>query len=173
MMIIMLVTQTLVSKSKKLHIAVKSSQTFFDTGDTNNIHASIDTLMSLGSRVVFVASKEVNDITSVLTIAAHAGHISHETVWVTMTDVIQPLKKTVSQFNDIIYIRRNSNLTLIPSHFKHAVEQVAWTTPDMEVIDYSSAFAGGIFTFVPQTDLTGYPPFDQFNQKWQQEEISM
>jgi hypothetical protein len=167
----LLVTQKFISSSKDLiGVQVKSYQTFFDSGDTNNIHASIDTLMSLGSRVIFIASKDIEQITNVLTIAAHAGHINHETVWITMQDVkTNLLQEKVNQFNDIISLRRlllTESRLIIPRHFKNAVEQVAWTTEDLEYCDYKSSFAGGIFSFVPVVDLPSYPPFDEFNQKW-------
>ncbi|CAO3634209.1 unnamed protein product [Mucor hiemalis] len=159
-------TQTLISKSKKMNRMVKSSQTYFDSGNKNNIHNSIDTLMSLGSRIVFIASKEVDEIVSILTIAAHAGHINSETVWITMIDVSDTLKSTLSQFNAIIHNRMELHQIGIEP-FQNGAEQVAWTTPNLEFIDYATAFAGGLFTFVPYTNLSGaYSPFDEFNQKW-------
>lgn len=176
------VTQALISKSKKMKgmVGVKSSQTYFDSGNTNNIHASIDTLMSLGSRIVFIASKEVNEVVSILTIAAHAGHINAETVWITMIDVADALKSTISQFNTIIHSRLAFQQQQQPHQqqqqqqphsemksFQNGAEQVAWTTSNLETIDYASAFAGGLFTFIPYTNLSGdYAPFDEFSQKW-------
>lgn len=165
-------TQALISKSKKMKgtVGVKSSQTYFDSGNTNNIHASIDTLMSLGSRIVFIASKEVDEVVSILTIAAHAGHINAETVWITMIDVADALKSTISQFNTVIHSRlalQQQQHSEMKQPFQNGAEQVAWTTPNLETVDYASAFAGGLFTFIPYTNLSGdYAPFDEFSQKW-------
>ena len=162
-----IVTQTLISNSRKLTgVNVKSSQTFYDAGDTNNIHASIDALMSLGSRIIFIAEKNVDSIVSVLTIAAQAGHINADTVWITMTHVVPQLKIAVSSLNHILQQRKEGHLA--PAHFQNAVEQFAWTTEDdTDYLDFDQAFAGGVFTFVPNMDLTGYPQYDAFNQKWQ------
>ncbi|KAG2235490.1 hypothetical protein INT48_007888 [Thamnidium elegans] len=139
---------------------LKSYQTFYDTGDTNNIHASIDTLMSFGSRVIVIATKEIDQIVTILTIAAQSGHIHHETVWITMANVQLELQSTISTFNHIVSSRSIEN---IPTSFKNAIEKTAWTT-NVSSIDYKTAFAGGIFTFETETNLTGYLPYDSFYQ---------
>ncbi|KAI9273772.1 periplasmic binding protein-like I [Helicostylum pulchrum] len=155
-------TQALISKSKKFGMQIKSYQTFYDTGDTNNIHASIDTLMSFGSRVIVIATKEIDQIVTILTIAAQSGHIRHETVWITMANVQLELQSTISTFNRIVSSRSTADTT-IPTFFKNAIEKTAWTT-NVSSINYKTAFAGGIFTFESETNLTGYLPYDSFYQ---------
>lgn len=140
---------------------IKSYQTFYDTGDTNNIHASIDTLMSSGSRVIVIATKEIDQIVTILTIAAQSGHIQHETVWITMANVQLELQSTISTFNRIVSSRSTDT---VPNSFKNAIEKTAWTTTNVSFINYKTAFAGGIFTFEPETNLTGYLPYDSFYQ---------
>jgi hypothetical protein len=141
-------------------------QTFFDLGDTNNIHASIDQLMSFGARVILIATKDEELSSRVLIIAAQAGHLNHETVWLTMSNVKDHLISNIQVYNSIIS-NRLRNVTM-PLQFESAVQKLAWTTNDLELLNYTACFAGGIFTFEQQLDLHGYPPFDTFIQKTNQ-----
>ncbi|EPB87172.1 hypothetical protein HMPREF1544_05997 [Mucor circinelloides 1006PhL] len=165
-----LVTQNLISKTKKMGIlSVKSSQTFEDDGNTNNIHASIDTLMSLGSRVVFIASKD--SAAKALLIAAVTGHVNNETVWLIMgnaSNVTHQLNQHVDLYNRIIQTRLNSGNQSSPTTYENAVEQLAWSTNKLNLLTMEHLFVGGVFIFEQQTELTGYPPYDTFRQKLSQ-----
>lgn len=138
-------------------------QTVFDLGDTNNIHASIDHLLNLGARVIFIRTKEKDLASRVLFVAAQAGHLN-ETVWITQVQVKQQLLSLVQLYNAII-LERQSNVSSIPIRFDHAVQKLAWTTDNVVLFNYTASFRGGLFTFEEQWDLQGYPPFDTFLQK--------
>ncbi|OAD05265.1 hypothetical protein MUCCIDRAFT_109120 [Mucor lusitanicus CBS 277.49] len=169
-----LVTQNLISKTKKMGIlSVKSSQTYKDEGNTNNIHASIDTLMSLGSRVVVIASKD--SAAKALLIAAISGHVNNETAWLIMgsaANVIRQLNQHVDVYNRIVQTRLNnanqSNVSTTNTTYKDAVEQLAWSTDKLDLLTMERLFAGGVFIFEQQTELAGYPPYDTFQQKLSQ-----
>ncbi|KAK4519569.1 Ribonucleoside-diphosphate reductase large subunit [Mucor velutinosus] len=151
-------------------LSVKSSQTYEDMGDTNNIHASMDTLMSLGSRVVLIASKD--SAAKALFIAAISGHVNNETAWLIMgnsANVIRQLNQHVDVYNHIVQTRLdNANQSSTSTTYQNAVEQLAWTTNKLDRLTMEHLFAGGVFIFEQQTDLTGYPPYDAFQQKLSQ-----
>ncbi|KAL9554305.1 hypothetical protein MBANPS3_002883 [Mucor bainieri] len=166
-----LVTQNLISKTKKMGIlSVKSSQTYEDVGNTNNIHASIDTLMSLGSRVVLIASKDA--AAKALLIAAITGHVNNETAWLIMgssANVIRQLNQHVDAYNRIVQTRLdNANQSSETNAYEDAVEQLAWNTNKLGLLTMEDLFAGGVFIFEQQTELAGYPPYDTFQQKLSQ-----
>ncbi|GAN11749.1 hypothetical protein MAM1_0884d11335, partial [Mucor ambiguus] len=149
---------------------VKSSQTYKDVGNTNNIHASIDTLMSLGSRVVLIASKD--SAAKALLIAAISGHVNNETAWLIMgssANVIHQLNQHVDMYNRIVQTRLNSaNFSSTSITYEDAVEQLAWNTNKLDLLTMEHLFAGGVFIFEQQTELTGYSPYDTFQQKLSQ-----
>lgn len=154
-------------------LSVKSSQTYKDEGNTNNIHASIDTLMSLGSRVVVIASKD--SAAKALLIAAISGHVNNETAWLIMgsaANVIRQLNQHVDVYNRIVQTRLNnanqSNVSTTNTTYKDAVEQLAWSTDKLDLLTMERLFAGGVFIFEQQTELAGYPPYDTFQQKLSQ-----
>lgn len=149
--------------------SVKSSQTYQDVGNTNNIHASIDTLMSFGSRVVFIASKD--SAAKALLIAAISGHVNNETAWLIMgnsTNVIRQLNQHVDAYNRIVQTRLNNANQAGATTYKDAVEQLAWNTNKLDLLTMGHLFAGGVFIFEQQTELAGYPPYDTFQQKLSQ-----
>lgn len=162
-----LVTQNIISKTKKMgNLTVKYSQTYYDNGNTNNIHASIDTLMSLGSRVVFIAVDD-NAAVVALLIAAINGHVNNDTVWLILGDSImisEQLNEYLHVYNEIIHTRLDDAKQPIIT-YKTAIEQLAWNTNNVELLTIEHLFVGGVFIFEQQTELVGYPPYDMFQQK--------
>ncbi|CEP12702.1 hypothetical protein [Parasitella parasitica] len=162
--------QNVISKTKKMgNIMVKSSQSYYDRGNTNNIHASIDALMSLGSRVVLIAMDD--SAAMALFVAAAAGHVNIDTVWLTAgnsASIFQQLNAYVQVYNDIIHTRITSVNQTASVTYKNAVEHVAWNTQHLDFVTMEHLFAGGVFIFEQQTELVGYPPYDMFQQKLQQ-----
>ncbi|KAI8646977.1 hypothetical protein BD408DRAFT_439732 [Parasitella parasitica] len=159
--------QNVISKTKKTDgIMVKSSQSYYDRGNSNNIHASIDALMSLGSRVILIAMDD--SAAMALFIAAAAGHVNKDTVWLTAgnsVSISQQLNAYIQVYNDIIHRRTinvNQNST---TTYKNAIEQVAWNTQRLNYLTMEDLFTGGVFIFEQQTNLVGYPPYDMFQQK--------
>jgi hypothetical protein len=153
----------MISKTEKMrNMTVKSFQTYYDNGNTNNIHASIDTLMRLGSRVVFIA---VDDNAAVaLLIATINGHVNNGTVWLILGDSViisEQVDEYLRVYNGIIHTRLYNAKQHITT-YKAPIEQLAWNTNSVKFLTIERLFVGGIFILEQQTKLVGYSLYDMF-----------
>lgn len=168
-------------KARVNGISVKSYQSFYEDGPKSNIRKSLDTLMSTGVRIVFVAAEGKAQLT-VLTIAAQAGYINNDTVWITTDMETDDLFVAVNNFNSILEKRAN-HTDIIPANYNltddlskavkqsnndsiDPIEYSARMASNLTTINYNQTFSGGIFVFEVLKQLTGYEPFDTFHNKW-------
>ncbi|KAI8979828.1 periplasmic binding protein-like I [Mycotypha africana] len=188
-------SENIVMKARLNGLHVKTYQSYYENGPKSDIKASIDSFMSSGVRVVFIAAEGVAQIAA-LTVAAHSGYINDDTVWITINADTNTLYAAINDYNSILS-RRASNTDVIPSVYNATmvddqfsgprnassksnnafkkqslldlidpVEYAARTTTNLTQIDYNSTFSGGVFMFDSLKELNGYPPFDTFLEKW-------
>lgn len=156
----------MISKSKKMrNITVKSFQTYYDNGNTNNIHASIDTLMRLGSRVVFIAVGD-NAVVALLILTVN-GHVNNDTVWLILGDSViisEQVDEYSRVYNGVIHTKLYNAKQHITT-YKSPIGQLAWNTNNVKFLTIEQLFVGSVFIFEQQTKLVGYSPYDKFQQK--------
>ncbi|KAI9257749.1 periplasmic binding protein-like I [Helicostylum pulchrum] len=191
-------SENVVMKARANGIHIKSYQSFYDEGPKSDIKNSIDALASTGVRIVFIAAEKSAQLAA-LTVAAHHGYINNNTVWITVDTDPNELHKAVMKFNTIIEQRFNktdivpevynsSLVDILPSDNAPGsktvkkqllsdvidpIEYAARLTNSLVPIDYSNVFSGGVFIINNLRELTGYPPFDHFIDKWSHLDPSM
>ncbi|KAI8097085.1 periplasmic binding protein-like I [Halteromyces radiatus] len=171
-----------IMKARAHNIIIKGYQSFYDHGPTSDIQSSIDTLMATGARVIFVAAADDAPMAALI-VAAHSGYINNDNVWLTIGIQSDSLQQNVINFNNIISTRADSaEWTSQSSASQSSASQssasssvlpnidpvlyAANTTRKLTHIEYNSTFSGGVFSFESIMSLPGYPPFDQFLQRW-------
>ncbi|KAF7721644.1 hypothetical protein EC973_004342 [Apophysomyces ossiformis] len=155
-------SESLVAKAKMQGVLIKAYEEFYKHGPNSDIQASIDNVMKAGARIIFLAAEDDAQLTA-LTVAAHAGYINNETVWISTGTITDSLYLTVNRFNEAMTMRINKTEKRPPNS---TIEYAAQRATSLSLIDYNSTFSGGLFTFETRSNLTGYPPFDQFLTEW-------
>ncbi|KAI7907044.1 periplasmic binding protein-like I [Cokeromyces recurvatus] len=172
-------------------IHVKSYQSFYENGPKSDIKKSLDLLMATGVRVIFIAAEGVAQL-AVLTVAGHSGYINDNTIWITIEADTNTLFAAVNDYNSIL-ARRANNTDVIPELYNTSfidelasksskisravkkqslidlidpVEYAARSTTDLRPINFNATFSGGVFMFDTLKELPGYPPFDDFLDRW-------
>ncbi|KAI8376579.1 uncharacterized protein BYT42DRAFT_534211 [Radiomyces spectabilis] len=166
-------SENAIMKARMNGIIVKAYQSFYDDGPTSDVKSSIDTLMGTGVKIVLVAAEEDAQMTA-LTVAAHSGYIANDTVWITVGENTSRLVSAVERFNAVLHRRLDNNAKIVPTVTNDTqdkktidpIEYAAQMTNDLTPIHYNSTFAGGVFMFKARMNLPGYPPYDQFLEKW-------
>lgn len=168
-------------KSKLKGVHVKAYERFYRDGPNSDIYSSIEDLMAHGVGVVFVAADGDAQLAALIA-AGHQGHINNGTVWITMGTLVDDLYTATTEFNAALANRtvssaplmnpqksitsttatNTTNTTNTTSIFQHIAQVTTVNTP----LDFNRTFSGGIFTFETMMDLSGYPPYDAFLQKW-------
>ncbi|KAG0190245.1 hypothetical protein DFQ28_002282 [Apophysomyces sp. BC1034] len=161
-------SESLVAKAKMQGIRVLAYEEFYKEGPNSDIQASIDTVMKAGARIVFLAAEDDAQLAA-LTVAANAGYINNETVWITTGTITDELNQAVNLFNNVIRARINNT---DHRQSKTAIDYAARRTNTLNPIEYNSTFSGGLFTFETRSNLTGYPPFDNFVGEWAKYNLS-
>lgn len=165
-------------KARISGIHVKSYQSFYEDGAKSDIRKSLDALLSTGARIIFVAAEGEAQLAA-MTLAAHAGYINNDTVWLTTDMDVGDLYKAVMNFNSIIEKRINhtdivpaiddtdqeSLITKKQTGFG-PIEYAARMAANLTTISYNKTFSGGLFIFETLNELPGYAPFDDFLGKW-------
>ncbi|KAI8343028.1 periplasmic binding protein-like I [Chlamydoabsidia padenii] len=155
-------SKDIIMKARTYNINVKGYQLFLNRGQKGNVQKSIDTLMSTGARIIFVAAMD-DALTTALVAAANKGHINKDTVWLTIGADTNELLQSVNKFNHALSLRTNN---VQNSTNPDSIIRLAETTHNTTPINYNSTFSGGVFIFNSIVNLPGYAPFDQFLQKW-------
>ncbi|ORZ15702.1 periplasmic binding protein-like I [Absidia repens] len=163
-------SKDIIMKARDHNIAIIGYQSFFDGEPTSNIQNSVDSLMETGARVIFVAATDDAPLAALVT-AAHSGYINNDNVWLTIGVDTNELHQSVLSFNNILSLRANNSSEITHSNSSNssgvdALTYVAQTTQKLTPIQYNSSFSGGVFGFDAIVSLPGYPPFDNFLQKW-------
>ncbi|KAI9272945.1 periplasmic binding protein-like I [Phascolomyces articulosus] len=170
-------SESLIMKSKLQGVHVQAYQKFYEDGPQSNIRGSIDILMSSGVQIVFVAAEGEAQLAA-FTIAGNMGHINNNTVWAGMGRITDELYGAVQRFNTNVEKRTSSSPPPPPpqvnSNNKNkgnntntdAITLAAQTTPRPQPISFNETFAGGVFFFDSTLELHGYPPYDEFVDKW-------
>ena len=180
-------------KAKSQNVHIQTYQAFYDdTASISQVVKDIDNFLSSGVRIVLVAAKGDAQITA-LAVAAHLGYMDRHHVWV-IPGRLQDLQNATASFNDILYRRSqgeqlneanhvgeqdvsqktlDSNTTTARQGWVAPLDYLAWTTTDTTPISYNDTFSGGVFSFRKGMDLSGYPPFDQFLEKWKRLDSSL
>lgn len=165
-----LVSENLIVKSKTKGINIRAYQKFYEDGPSSDVAGAIRSLMDSGVQIVFLAA-EGEAQTTALTLSASMGYVSNSTVWITTGAITNELYAAVQEFNSALQQqtlanankKNNNNQTLSNMNaLQHAVQ----TTKGLNMIDFNNTFAGGVFMFEPLLNLTGYPPYDAFQEKW-------
>ncbi|KAI9497750.1 periplasmic binding protein-like I [Zychaea mexicana] len=165
-------SESLIMKSKLKGVQVKAYQKFFEDGPESNIRGSIDILMNSGVQIVFVAAEGEAQLAA-FTIAGHMGHINNNTAWVGMGRITDELYDAAQRFNTAI--NQRILVSKPPSALPHennnnndtdAIAYTAKTTSLLRSIQFNETFSGGVFLFDSTLDLAGYPPYDEFADKW-------
>lgn len=175
------VSESVVMKARLNGISVKSYQSFYEDGPKSDIRKSLDTLMSTGVRIIFIAA-EGDALLTAFTLAAQAGYINKDTVWITTDTDTNDLFHAVQNFNTILEKRANhtdivpTNYTVADDPFKlkkildvESVDPIAYAarmTSNLTTISYNQTFSGGVFIFEALNQLSGYEPYDIFHEKW-------
>lgn len=163
----MIVSENLIVKSKANGINIRAYQKFYEDGPASDVAGAIKTLMESGVQIVFLAA-EGEPQTTALALAASMGYVSNHTVWITIGAITNELYDAVQDLNHALQSSSagsssNNRTTSNVSALQHAVQ----TTKNLNtLVDFNSTFAGGVFMFEPLLNLTGYPPYDAFQQKW-------
>ncbi|KAI7858643.1 periplasmic binding protein-like I [Circinella umbellata] len=179
-------SQYIIMKAKSQNVHIQTYQSFFDDNTPiSQVTKEIDTFLSSGVRIVLVAAQGDAQITA-LTVAAHLGYMNQNHVWV-IPSKLQDLNNAITNFNNILYRRHQgeqlngannvgeqdvsqktleSNTTSTTQEWVAPLDYLAWTTTNTTPISYNDTFSGGVFSFRKGMDLSGYPPFDQFLEKW-------
>ncbi|KAL4206055.1 periplasmic binding protein-like I [Rhizopus microsporus] len=173
-------SESLVMKARVSGIHVKSYQSFYEDGIKSDIKKSLDSLVSTGVRIIFVAAEGEAQLAA-MTLAAHTGYINNETVWLTTAMDVDDLYKAVLSFNSIIEKRVNhtdivptveetsEDLTITKKQNSSGpIEYAARMATNLTTINYNKTFSGGVFSFETLNELPGYEPFDVFLGKWSQ-----
>ncbi|RCH79704.1 hypothetical protein CU098_002931, partial [Rhizopus stolonifer] len=174
-------SESVVMKARLNGISVKSYQSFYEDGPKSDIRKSLDTLMSTGVRIIFIAA-EGDALLTAFTLAAQAGYINKDTVWITTDTDTNDLFHAVQNFNTILEKRANhtdivpTNYTVADDPFKlkkildvESVDPIAYAarmTSNLTTISYNQTFSGGVFIFEALNQLSGYEPYDIFHEKW-------
>jgi hypothetical protein len=178
-------------KARQAGIDIKGYQVFYEDGPKSDIKKSLDTIMSSGVRILFVAAEGAAQLAA-MTVAAHNGYINNNTVWITTDADINTLYAAINDFNTILE-RRANNTDTIPDIYSTAlvdevssnatkssnslkkqslidlidpVEYAARAATSLRPINYNATFSGGVFMFDVLKELPGYSPFDKFLEKW-------
>ncbi|KAI9018770.1 periplasmic binding protein-like I [Phycomyces nitens] len=172
-------SENTIMKARMRGITVKTYQSFYEDGPTSDIQHSIDTLMQSEARIIIIAA-EGKALTTALTVAANSGYINDSSVWLMFGETSAPLIEAIDRFNRVIAQRirapdsiqtvvRYAGLTGLNQKTSQAVdpaEYAARVTTYIRPIDFNTTFSGGVFMFKSRMGLTGYPPFDEFMDKW-------
>ncbi|KAI8145338.1 periplasmic binding protein-like I [Fennellomyces sp. T-0311] len=158
-------SESLIMKSKFKGIQVKAYQKFYDNGPESDIRASIDMLMNSGIQIVFVAAEGDAQL-AVFSIAGHMGYVNNNTVWMGMGRITDELFEAVNQFNTVLDERVHVSKPIVQKNNTTAITYAAQTTSNLQPISFNDTFSGGVFLFDATLDLSGYPPYDQFVDKW-------
>ncbi|KAI7872293.1 periplasmic binding protein-like I [Spinellus fusiger] len=172
-------SQNTLMKARARGITVKTYQSFYEDGPASNVQQSIKTLMNSGVQIIIIAA-EGKALSTALTVAANSGYMDNTNVWLTFGDISPSLQQAVYKFNEAIDRRiqrpqntqtivRYTGLSALNQKLRQNVdptEYAAETTSQISRIDYNTTFSGGIFMFRSRIDLSGYPPFDEFIDKW-------
>ncbi|KAI8147771.1 periplasmic binding protein-like I [Fennellomyces sp. T-0311] len=176
-------SQYMIMKAKSQGVHIKTYQGFYNDNDPiSQVYKDILGFLTSGVRVIVVAAQGDAQLAA-LTTAAHLGYMDINHVWISLGPV-GDIKASVDRFNSILARRGNgeqlqdeenvgmqvvaqnsldSNRT---QNWISPVDYLAWTTTKTQTIPYETAFSGGIFSFMTGKNLTGYPPYDQFADKW-------
>ncbi|KAI9313825.1 periplasmic binding protein-like I [Dichotomocladium elegans] len=183
-----LLSQAALMKAKANGVRVKGYQAFYQDSDTlQQVVQDIQSFLAqVGVRIVFIAAEGEAQHTALI-MAAHMGYMDTSHVWIVLGDVDDgdSLKASVDRFNSVLLRRsqygttlenldalaasdvtndsletKTTGLTMLP------LEYYAWTTPDLAPINYQAVFSGGVFGFRRNMNLTGYPPYDEFQAAW-------
>lgn len=162
---------------------------FYEDGPKSDIKKSLDTLMSSGARILFVAAEGAARIAA-MTVAAHNGYINNDTVWITTDVDLGTLFAAINDFNTILERRVNKTDTIPDIYNTNSadddasnststdtkkqslidlidpVEYAARAATSLKPINYNETFSGGVFMFDILKELPGYSPFDSFLNKW-------
>ncbi|KAI9251354.1 periplasmic binding protein-like I [Phascolomyces articulosus] len=179
-------SQYIIMNAKTQGVHIQTYQSFYDdTTSISQVAKDIDEFLSSGVRIILVAAQG-DAQTTALTVAAHRGYMDENHVWL-IPGPLQDLQNAITRFNDILYRRSqgeqlseathvgqqdvsqktlDSNKTVSSLGWVTPLDYLAWTTIDTSPISYDDAFSGGIFSFRKGMDLSGYPPYDQFLEKW-------
>ena len=166
-------------KSKLQGVHVQAYQKFYEDGPQSDIRSSIDILMNTGVQIVIVAAEGEPQLTA-LTVAGNMGYINNNTVWVSMGKVADELYDAVQEFNTQVEHRissasssasitnpaSNSDNSRKNDSDANAISYAAKSTPHLQPMSFNETFAGGIFLLDSTLDLHGYPPYDEFVEKW-------
>ncbi|KAI8989372.1 periplasmic binding protein-like I [Pilobolus umbonatus] len=179
-------SENIVMKARLNGIRVRSYQPFYEKGAKSDIKKAIDSLISTGVRIIYLAAEGSAQLAA-LTVAAHNGYMNDDNVWITTDTDATVINSAINVFNSILK-KRVDHTDIIPAIYNEIddsftdntksskkqndlnlidpVEYYARSTLDLHPIDYNQSFAGGIFIIDFLKELPGYPPFDQFLDKW-------
>ncbi|CDS08588.1 hypothetical protein LRAMOSA09949 [Lichtheimia ramosa] len=183
-------SQYAVMKAKSQGILINGYQSFYGESDPlHQVPDDIDELLSNpNSRIVFVVAQD-EAMTTALIAAANKGYMNSDHVWISLGPLpdTTDIQSSINDFNSILKSRQqgqthqqldwyaNSDVASESlqknqtGNSMRAIDYIAWTTPEyQQMIDYPTAFSGGIFSFALGINLTGYGPFDQLQHTWSQ-----
>lgn len=116
-----------------------------------------------GARIVIVAADAPEQV-SLLTIAANMGYINDEFVWLNIGSVSDDLYLGTQKFNNLIAQRQNGTLPPAPQNAS-AISLAARLTQNVTPIDFNNTF-NGMISFDIWLELEGYPPYEDFLDRW-------
>ena len=163
-------SEHLVLKARRQGIQVVSYQSFYEDGSPNDIRKSLNTIISTGVRIIFVAAQG-DAQTAAFVLAAHENYMNDRLVWITPELNVQSLFSAVNQYNTVLSDRA---MSLTKSYLEeNPIVYAAITATQLHLINYSASFSGGLFSLEFLKDLSGYKPYDAFVKKWSQLDPTM
>ncbi|KAI8059240.1 periplasmic binding protein-like I [Gongronella butleri] len=171
--------QDIMMKARSSGVTIRGYQSFNTQGPHLDVRSALDALMMSGVRIVYVAADNDAPLTAMI-VAANAGYVNNDNVWLTIDMDVDALYHQVQRFNGYVHnitalpplatFNSSSVATINGTSSSNATDnpilRLAQTTQNPTPIDFNTTFAGGIFNFIDTVKLPGYAPYDEFMQKW-------
>ncbi|KAI9289538.1 periplasmic binding protein-like I [Umbelopsis sp. AD052] len=152
-----------IMKSRTSNVRVLTYQAFRTGGGHSNVMSVLQQFAETGARIVIVAA-DTPDQVSLLTVAANMGYVNDEFVWLTIGSVSDDLYLATQRFNNLIALRQNGTISPAPQNAS-AISLAARLTNNVTPIDFNTTY-NGMISFDIWLDLQGYPPYENFLDRW-------